>query len=89
MLFLILYCECSVPSPDSRPFIIAECIGVWLQEGDDLPLELFLGDLSGVLRSTIEIDEHLASDLKQYRIPKKQTLLDLASKYFPNDTHIS
>ncbi|KAL9101520.1 MAG: hypothetical protein Q9163_003230 [Psora crenata] len=88
--FLILYCEDSVPGPDSRPFMIAGCIGVWLEEGDDFPLELFPGNLSGqVLTSNIEIDEHLASDLKPYRIPKKQTLLALASQYFPNATHIS
>ena len=88
--FLILYCEGSVPTPDSRPFTIAGCIGVWLEEGDNFPLELFPGNLSGqVLASTIQIDEHLASDLKPYRIPKKQTLMALVSQYFPNATHIS
>ena len=88
--FPILYCEDSVPSPDSRPFMIAGCIGVWLEEGDDSPLELFPGNLSGLLPgSTIEIDEYLVSDLKPYRIPKKQTLLALASQHFPNATHIS
>lgn len=78
--FLILYCEDSVPSTDSRPFTIAGYIRVWLEEGDNFPLELFPGNLSGqVLASTIKINKHLASDLKPYRIPKKQTLLALAS----------
>lgn len=88
--FLILYCKDSVPSPETRPFTIAGCIGVWLEEGDNFPLELFPGNFSGqVLASTIEIDEYLASDLKPYRIPKKQTLLALASQHFPNASHIS
>ena len=70
--------------------MIAGCIGVWLEEGDDFPLELLPGKLSGLLPgSTIEIDEHLISDLKPYRIPKKQTLLALASQHFPDATHIS
>lgn len=88
--FLILYCEESVPSPEPRPFTIAGCIGVWLKVGDDFPLELFPGNISGRIPSpTIEIDEHLASDLAPYQIPKTETLLALASVYFPDAIYIS
>ncbi|MCJ1482951.1 hypothetical protein MMC06_003117 [Schaereria dolodes] len=76
--------------PELRPFSIAGCIGIWLKEDDDFPLELFPGhnSIKALITSAVEIDEHLAADLQLHQIPKKQTLPDLASRYFPDTVYI-
>ena len=43
--YLVLRCE-TLPKPDVRPFTIAGCVAVWIEEDEGLPAEICLGDLA-------------------------------------------
>ena len=85
--FLILWCRGGVPTQDERPFSIAGCIAVWLEEGAATPEDLSIGDF-GEGEFEIAIDASIAADLRPFHMPKEETLSNLA-KYFPGCTHVS
>jgi hypothetical protein len=85
-LFLILWCQESLPKPSNRPFTIADCIAVWLLDGDDMPPEVIPKGFGG--GEPLFIDEDLVDDLQFYKIPKVNTLRSL-TKYFPTAEFIS
>ncbi|KAI4125324.1 MAG: hypothetical protein LQ347_005418 [Umbilicaria vellea] len=85
--YLILFCRHGIPSQDQRPFSIAGCIAVWLKEGDAVPGDIAIGDWGQGHYITIE--EELAADLQVFHMPKDNTLLRVATQYFPDASSIS
>lgn len=85
--FLILWCRGGIPPQDKRPFSIAGCIAVWLNEGDPVPGDISIGDWGEA--DDIVIDDDLAADLLPFHMPKDETLLHLAIQYFADSTFIS
>jgi hypothetical protein len=85
--FLIVWCENGPPPPDKRPFLIASCIAVWLNEGDPVPPDICVGDFGEL--DPIEIDVSIGDDLKSYRMPKDETLFRVLTEYFPEADHIA
>jgi hypothetical protein len=84
--FLILWCE-NGPLPDKRPFLIASCIAVWLNEGDLVPPDICVGDFGEL--DPITIDDSIGDDLRPYHMPKDETLLHILTEYFPKADHIA
>ncbi|KAI9852298.1 MAG: hypothetical protein M1838_001187 [Thelocarpon superellum] len=86
--FLVLQCE-NVPPPDSRPFLVADGIAVWLHLNDPLPVGLgFYGDFPNHDR-TISLQEDLVADLKPFRLPMASTLATMVKVHFPTANAIS
>jgi len=85
--FLLLWCRHGIPLQDQRPFSIAGCIAVWLEEGDPLPGDIMIGDMGN--GDDIAIDNALAADLWPYHMPKDETLLGIATQHFPDAVAIS
>lgn len=76
--YLVLWCE-DLPDLDTRPFTIAGCVAVWLEEGGSLPAELSLGDLGG--GEDIALDSEVAKQLHPYHLPSATTLLKVAESF--------
>ena len=84
--YLVLFCK-TVPDVNKRPFTIAGCVAIWLNEDEGLPPELGLGDLGGGL-DPIEMPEEIRKDLRPYHLPKTKTLLAIA-EYFSSATSVT
>jgi hypothetical protein len=85
--FLILWCKGGVPDQHQRPFSIVGCIAVWLDEGDEVPGDLSIGDFGGP-EIELTVDDDIAADLQPFHLPKAQTLISLA-EHFPGCSHVS
>ncbi|MCJ1357335.1 MAG: hypothetical protein MMC33_007331 [Icmadophila ericetorum] len=78
--FLILYYKDEIPEWESRPLLIAGCVGVWQVEGTAFPVHLFPGNLGG--GEDLKIDDTLVIDLESAN-PRTATLFKLVTDYFP------
>ncbi|KAL8837875.1 MAG: hypothetical protein Q9170_002350 [Blastenia crenularia] len=84
--FLVLFCG-TLPAEHFRPFTIADCVTVWVQEDDAaLPAELSLGDSAS--GPGIEIDEAAAKELRPYRLASIAAMGAVA-KSFPLAEYIT
>ncbi|RDL42523.1 uncharacterized protein BP5553_02502 [Venustampulla echinocandica] len=87
--YLVIWCTGSVPEPPKLPFRIAGLQGVWLVSGrDSLPPE-FTEDDIGSLAEVLELDDDLAEDIREYRLPKPSTLCRMMQEHFPDALGIS
>lgn len=85
--FLIIQCEIA-PPPEERPFLVADCVAIWLQQDDPLPNDLgFYGELS--MGKTVALPADLAPLLRPFTIPSDETLDAVASFLFPEALYIS
>ncbi|KFY23263.1 hypothetical protein V493_05968 [Pseudogymnoascus sp. VKM F-4281 (FW-2241)] len=87
--YLVIWCKEAIPESSKRPFLIGGLLGVWLVEGQDLPLELNDSGYLGNLDKHLQIDDEYAEDLRPYHIPKTDTLRQLMRKGFPDALAIS
>jgi hypothetical protein len=85
-IFLILTCRDEAPPSDSRPFTIAGCIAVWLSADDNYPFGLLSPDLAE--GEDLKIPDHMASDLRQYTLPKFETLAEFWEEFHPEALQI-
>lgn len=85
--FLIIQCEV-VPMPEERPFLVADCVAVWLHQDDPLPNDLgFYGECS--MGKTVALPADLAPLLRPFTIPSDETLDAVAKLVFPEALYIS
>ena len=85
--YLILFCRDGIPLQHERPFSIASCIAVWLNEGDAVPGDISIGDFGD--GDEVSVQEELAVDLKAFHMPKDSTLLNVATQHFPDASFVS
>src|SRR5436305_10086743 len=85
--FLILWCKNGSPPPDKRPFLIASCIAVWLNEGDRVPPDICVGDFGEL--DPIKVDDSISDNLRSYHMLEDETLLRILTEYFPEADHIA
>ncbi|KAL8853276.1 MAG: hypothetical protein Q9221_001887 [Calogaya cf. arnoldii] len=87
--YLVLWCsEAALPDPIRRPFTIAGCVAVWLEEGSALPSDLSPYDLSGLDNKDLQLDDEVAKDLVPYRLPSITTLAAIG-KLFPSAEYVT
>lgn len=85
--FLIIQCEV-VPMPEERPFLVADCVAIWLHQDDPLPNDLgFYGEFS--MGKTVALPADLAPLLQPFTIPSDETLDAVAKLVFPEALYIS
>ena len=63
--YLVLYCN-QIAEVNTRPFTIAVCMAVWLEEVTALPAELSLGDPAN--GSDIELNSAIAGELHSHHL---------------------
>ena len=78
--YLVLPCK-TLPEPSIRPFTIAGCVAVWIEEDGGLPAEIGLGDLAN--GADLDLPDELRRDLHPYKIPSVAILMEVA-KFFPD-----
>ena len=76
-----------MPPQDKKPFSIASCIAIWLNEGDPTPGIIGMGDFGE--EDSISIDNDILEDLRPNSILKGETSLKIGLMYFPNAVFIS
>jgi hypothetical protein len=91
--YLVIFCNGQVPEPSRRPFLIAGLISIWITQGpeesDDCePVEMDLGE-SGLEHSYQRLELGQLLDLKEYTLPKLQTLSAIRAVCFPTAIAIS
>ena len=85
--FLIIQCEV-LPSPDERPFLVADCVAIWLHQDDPLPNDLgFYGEFS--MGKPVALPADLAPLLRPFTIPSDEILDAVAKLVFPDALYIS
>ena len=85
--FLIIQCE-TVPAPVERPFLVADCVAIWLHENDALPSDLgFYCEFS--TGEIVALPYDLATLLRPFTIPSDETLDAIAQLLFPEALHVS
>lgn len=85
--FLVIQCEV-VPAPEERPFLVADCVAIWLHQDDPLPNDLgFYGEFS--MGKTVALPADLAPLLRPFAIPSDETLDAIANFLFPETLYIS
>lgn len=85
--FLIIQCDV-IPAPEERPFLVADCVAIWLHQDDPLPNDLgFYGEFS--MGKPVALPANLAPFLRPFSIPSDETLDAIANLLFPEALYVS
>ena len=85
--YMVMTCR-EVPPFDKRPFTIAGCVAVWLDEEEEYPPDILIGDMRDDFDAEVEFTDDIVQDLQPYRLPRAETLQAIGN-YFPRAEYIT
>ena len=78
--YLVLHCKI-LPEAEHRPFTVAGCVAVWLDDEEGIPAEIGLGDLAD--GDDMKLPDEIRRHLHPYKIPPVAILMEIAN-FFPD-----